>query len=302
MRARALAAALGMPAAFSIRGGAAVRRTARDLGCRLVPDADPLRRAALVVVDDPHPGQRRSWTRRARRGGAATVTVHDRNERSDADLLVCGNVTNRRTQPPPRTLLGAEYYLLDAPFGGERGGRLTESGRARRILIALGGGAHVRSLAGALVAALRKRRPDLEIRVASGFAAGRLPALEGAQWVHAKSGLVRALGESDVAVVAGGVTLYEACALGVPAVALAVVPAQRAAIRAFARRGAVLDARRRSASRHVADAAAAHVVRLLEEPGRRLALARRARMLVDGKGAVRVAGCIRSLLGGESRG
>jgi spore coat polysaccharide biosynthesis predicted glycosyltransferase SpsG len=105
-----------------------------------------------------------------------------------------------------------------------------------------------------------------------------------------------------VAVVAGGVTLYEACALGVPAVALAVVPAQRAAIRAFARRGAVLDARSSSPSRNVADIAAAQVVRLVEEPERRLALARRARTLVDGKGAVRVAGRIRSLLEGHAHG
>ena len=50
------------------------------------------------------------------------------------------------------------------------------------------------------------------------------------------------LAACDVAVVAGGVTLYEACAVGVPVVALAVVAAQRPAIADFAVRGAAIDA------------------------------------------------------------
>jgi len=74
-----------------------------------------------------------------------------------------------------------------------------------------------------------------------------------------------------VAVVGGGVSLYEAAALGVPAVGVPVVPAQTPTVRAFARRGAAVAVPFKASGHR----AASEVVALLDDPHRRAAMARR---------------------------
>jgi spore coat polysaccharide biosynthesis predicted glycosyltransferase SpsG len=105
-----------------------------------------------------------------------------------------------------------------------------------------------------------------------------------------RDGLGRELQRADIAVVAGGVTLYEACAIGTPVVATAVVPAQRPAIAGFARAGAALDGGRigtmpRASARQVATL----VATLVKDEAARRGLAANGRRLVDGNGAARVA-------------
>jgi spore coat polysaccharide biosynthesis predicted glycosyltransferase SpsG len=296
MRARALARQLGGSTSFSIRGSHAARRAAESLGCRLIAGSDPLRHADLVIVDDPNAHERRRWVRKARKRGCVTVSVHDREERIDADLAVRGTLASIGTRAHVRALDGARFCLLDSTFGDARPVRTIHQGLRPRVFIALGGGSHVRAVARQLVSALHRRRPDLQIRVAAGFSDSSLPELKKARWVQAQSGLLRELRGSDVAVVAGGMTLYEACAVGVPSVALAVVPAQRRRIRSFAAQQAVIDAGDAFGSRQTVNAAAGAVVQLLERPDRRSALASRARRLVDGRGASRVAERIQAML------
>jgi UDP-N-acetylglucosamine:LPS N-acetylglucosamine transferase len=91
-------------------------------------------------------------------------------------------------------------------------------------------------------------------------------------------------------------TLVEACALGVPIVVLAVVPAQRPAARAVAAAGAALDAGHPD-PRFAAARAARAVLRLLRAPRHARQLAARAQELVDGAGAARVAARLRTLAG-----
>jgi spore coat polysaccharide biosynthesis predicted glycosyltransferase SpsG len=134
------------------------------------------------------------------------------------------------------------------------------------------------------------------VRVAAGFASATRPRarLRGGAWIEAPRGLVGPLSACDVAVVAGGVTLHEACALGVPVVCLAVAPLQRRAISAFAARGAVIDAGAPQAA-NSADRVALGVEALLRNKSLRDRISRRARTLVDGRGAIRVARQIRLL-------
>jgi spore coat polysaccharide biosynthesis predicted glycosyltransferase SpsG len=137
--------------------------------------------------------------------------------------------------------------------------------------------------------------------VAAGFSAGERVALRNARWLVVHTGLTPALLDADVAIVAGGVTLYETCAIGVPAVALAVVPAQRPAIRAFAAAGAVIDAGGVSAGRASIARAAAGVARLVANRRLRQTMTRRARQIVDGQGTARVAARIQALVAGGGR-
>jgi spore coat polysaccharide biosynthesis predicted glycosyltransferase SpsG len=296
MRVRALAYSLEMPTAVSVRGGSAASRVAGTMGLRLVRDSDAIDRAALLIVDDPSLRHGRSWIARARRLGVPSVSIHDHAPANDADLVVCGSLGIGRIRSTGSVLNGVQFYLLDRRLAAARRARSRHSNdRSFAVLVALGGGQHVRRLAQRVVDAIRRRCPDASIAVAAGFSRGRRPTLRGAQWLSARTGLASALGACDVAVVAGGVTLYEACALGTPAVGLAVVPGQRRAIRACARHGAVIDTDGVGAS--ALESAADGVAALLTNRRLRLTTAARARRLVDGLGSDRVAEQIRGLLG-----
>jgi spore coat polysaccharide biosynthesis predicted glycosyltransferase SpsG len=301
MRARALAQCLDMEVAISVRGGRAAKDAADSVG-PLVTEAAALRGADVLVVDDPSRKQGRSWVARARRCGVRSVSIHDDLWAHDADLVVCGSLGADLPSAGRRALRGTRFYLLDWRIGAARLVRARrQAGRQLRVVVALGGGQHVRRVAQRLVDAIADRCPTVKIVVAAGFSRARRPALARATWLEAPDGLMRALLAADVAVVAGGVTLYEACALGVPAVGLAVVPEQRRAIRAFARLGALIDAGGETLSRAAIHTAAAGVARLVENDRLRTAVSSRARALVDGLGAQRVARRIQGLLAGKDR-
>ena len=300
MRARALAQHLAMRVSLSVRGGRAAARAARSMGLELTRDQASLDGADLLVVDDPSLKHGRPWIARARRVGVPSVSVHDCVPAHDADLVICGSVGVNEIRSAGTVLSGPQFYLLDRRIRTalrNRWMRTTE--KPMSVLVALGGGQHIRRVAQPLVSAIRRYNPDVSIAVAAGFSRGPRPILKGARWLSARTGLTQALVDCDVAIVAGGVTLYEACALGTPAVAIAVVPPQRRAIAEFASRGAVVDAGLVSAGRAsdvAIERAAKDVAGLLGDERRRRITATRARRLVDGLGARRAAEHIRAML------
>jgi spore coat polysaccharide biosynthesis predicted glycosyltransferase SpsG len=97
------------------------------------------------------------------------------------------------------------------------------------------------------------------------------------------------------------VTLYEACALGVPVVAVALNRLQHTTIQAIARRGAAIDA---GAIGPATARVALEIDRLLRDPAARRRMGMAGRALVDGRGAARVAARLRHLaavMGGRIR-
>ena len=119
--------------------------------------------------------------------------------------------------------------------------------------------------------------------------------LESPSWLRSE------LARVDVAVLAGGVTLYEAALLGVPSVALAVVPAQMPTIRAFERVGAsiaagCLPSRDRAAAERTRAKAVQAVSALLADEEKRRAMAVQGQQQVDGRGALRVAAALKRLM------
>jgi len=299
MRARALAECLDMDVALSVRGGRAAREAARAIG--LIADATlPLTDHDVLIVDDPSRKHGQGWIARARREGVPSVSVHDDLWAHDADLVVCASLGIGRPQTDMPALSGARFYLLDRRIADARRPRHARPLTRPRVLVALGGGEHVRRIAQRIVDAIVRLVPAALVSVAAGFARGRRPALKGARWLSAKSGLVRALNRADIAIVAGGVTLYEACALGVPAVGLSVVRAQQRAIRAFAKKGAVINAGDAFSDRRAIDNAATAVSRFARNTTLCRETSARARRLVDGRGAARVAACITALVKGRA--
>ena len=296
VRCRSLARALGVPAAVSIRGAAATRRLAAALGWTVLPGGPQCLRAmrpAVLVIDDPWAGAAAPWVRGARRLGITVASVHDQGVAPvAAQLSVDGSAGRTAACGTHVRLRGPRFAVLD-PGVAEARHRRRPATAAMGVLVALGGGRQARQSIVPLVRHLAAARPDLDIRVAAGFTTPRRP-LPAGRFVTAPDGLARELSTALVAVVAGGVTAYEACALGVPAVAAAVVPAQAPTIAALARAGAVVAAGR---LRSGADARriAAAALRLLDDGPRRAALRRRGRALVDGRGAARVADAVRRL-------
>jgi hypothetical protein len=113
-------------------------------------------------------------------------------------------------------------------------------------------------------------------------------------WTGPLNGLAAELAACDVAVVGGGVSLYEACARGVAAVGVPVVVPQRPTVRGFVLAGAA----RGDASRAPdVERVARDVVQLLRSQSLRNALVGQGRKLVDGRGAERVADAIRHAIG-----
>jgi spore coat polysaccharide biosynthesis predicted glycosyltransferase SpsG len=303
VRCRSLARALGVNVRVSIRGSAATRAAAALAGWQVLEsDSDRALRAIdpqLLVVDDPSQQAAGIWVRRARRLGIRVSTIHDLGlGYVVSDLGIDGSIEPRLSMHGGYgDLRGPAHAILDPAVASLRERHVDAT--PNQILIALGGGSHVFMFAARLCRALAAEVPDATIRVAAGFAGfahggGRQPLVHG-DWIHAPDGLATELAAASVAVVAGGVTLYEACALGVPAVAVAVTPAQHVTIRAFAAHGAAIDGGVSGTSGCTVEGVAAEVGRLLRSRAscRRLAVA--GQRLVDGRGAFRVGTALRQL-------
>jgi spore coat polysaccharide biosynthesis predicted glycosyltransferase SpsG len=288
VRCRSLARALGVRPLVSVRGGRLAEHTAIGLGCdvarggavRLMTSLRP----HVVVVDDPSTADARRWIAAARRCGIPVASVHDLGLGCrEADLAIDGSLVRTITAAHGRTLSGPRHAVLDpscaaAPVQCPR--------TSARVFIALGGGPRV-ALARRLARSIAAAVPGARVRIAGGFAAGAAAAeAPRISWTGPLDGLAREFDRCDVAVVGGGVSLYEACARGVAAVGIPVVDAQRPTVMAFVARQAARGVwnRRRGARDAVAE-----VSELLAHPAERRRLAARARLLVDGRGASRIA-------------
>ncbi len=291
VRCVSFARALGVRPLLAIRGSERVKEAALSFGADVLPDASPrvIRklRPDVVIVDDPIERASRRWMTAARRAGALVVSVHDLGLGCrESDLLIDGSITRttraRRGRP---SLTGSDYALLDP-----RVGDLAQERRVahnRRVLIALGGGPRVR-LAGAIADAIVAVEPNTEVRIAGGFVVAPRSSSSKVVWIGATRGLAEELSQASTAVLAGGVSLYEACALGVPTVSMPVVAGQLPTVRAFERRGAVISAPFGASPREVASRA----VSLLNDEPLQRSLSQRSRALVDGRGATRAAAAV----------
>jgi spore coat polysaccharide biosynthesis predicted glycosyltransferase SpsG len=308
VRCLSLARALGVRPLLSVRGGASVRETAVALGGDVLED-DGIRvlsriRPDVVVIDDPIASDARRWMQAARRLGALVVTIHDLGLGAHgADLVIDGSVT--RTAPRHagrRALTGSRFAVLDPRVTRLRrdavgcgSDRRRGEARGRRVLIALGGGPHA-ELADAMAQTIVSTDAYAEVRIAGGFVARPRPMHPRICWVRPR-GLAPELAKAQVAIVGGGVSLYEAAAMGVPAVGVPVVKAQEPTVLAFARRGAALGVRFASHPQ----SAATKALSLLNNHEHQAALSRRSRALVDGHGATRAAAAVIALARGHRR-
>jgi spore coat polysaccharide biosynthesis predicted glycosyltransferase SpsG len=303
MRVLALAHAMRVRPIVSIRGGAVAHAAARNAGATLAAQgpAQAVLSAvspAVLVLDDRVGAATRSWRRAARAAGIPLVSIHDLGVGlGDADLVVDGSLTRRTPRPVRGHMLGTAFAILRPSL---RASRRRASSRPT-VLVALGGGPR-RQLGDWLSSAIVARHQTASVRVAGGLVPTSRVSDHGRIRTVTPASFDAALASADVVITGGGVTLYEACRLGTPAVAVAVVPAQRPTVEAFAARGAALDGGL-VVGRPTANACAPAldaVLRLLADPRLRRRQAANGRRLIDGRGASRVAAAVARLMSGPA--
>lgn len=305
IRCSRLAESLGVTWHLSLRGGGEAARVARRLGARLERGTATRLGSSpwdAWVVDDPNAAAGEPWVRAAHRAGLLVASIHDLGLGArGADIVIDGTMgAPRRRWPGGRWHTGPRHMILDRRVR-DLASREARSPRERQVLVALGGGPRLSAL-WRLAAELVKVASGRRLVVAPGMRAVSERWRE--RFCRLGVGLadpdsfLDQLRRSELAVLGGGVSLYEASALGTPAVAVAVVAAQLPTVRAFARTGlAVAGGRLQDPGGRPAAARVARLVgQLLMNPARRRSLSRAGRTVIDGAGADRVAAVLRDAL------
>jgi len=216
------------------------------------------------------------------------------NQNAHADQL------EYHTRLSTRRLFGTRYAVLRREFAATAGTGRDIPERGRRLLVTFGGsdpsGMTVRTIE-ALAAAARARPgavDGLEIRVVVG---GSNPSRSGIERAIAETGLqvmlvadVRDMTEpmrwADLAITAGGSTIWELAALGTPAIVVETAPPERFLVAGLRTLG-LYHSLGNEADLDPADLADEVTLRLADRQWRRT-MSERGRSVVDGRGGQRV--------------
>lgn len=197
-----------------------------------------------------------------------------------------------------KLLLGANYVPLREEFlAGEQQRTAADGG----ILITTGGSDSF-NLAGQLLMEAMKydALKEKEYHVVSGslnLHIGELQALAQKHeniHIHCNvTNMAELMAESEIALSAGGSTLYELCAMGVPVIAFSFAENQERLVQTFVKRGiAQYGGNYRTDGNKMIQNTIAGLETLLEDENLRTEYRKKARALVDGKGADRIAEAI----------
>lgn len=199
-----------------------------------------------------------------------------------------------------KLLLGANYVPLREEFAAAEQHRTAAN---CGILITTGGSDSF-NLAGQLLMEAMKydALKTKEYHVVSGSLnphIGELQALaEKHENIHIHcnvTNMAELMAESEVALSAGGSTLYELCAMGVPVIAFSFAENQERLVQTFVKRGiAQYGGNYRTDGNKMIQNTIAGLETLLEDENLRAEYRKKARTLVDGKGADRIAEAILS--------
>jgi len=220
--------------------------------------------------------------------------------RYSADLVLNQNLhaTERmyeQREPYTQLLLGTRYCMLRREFKSWRGWNRETPAVGRKVLIAMGGTDPVRFTELAMQALRLVEIEGLETTVVVG---GSNP-----HWVSLKSvasefdglfhvsrdvsDMAELMAWADAAVSAAGTTCWEMCLLGVPALLIPVAENQQAVAQELSNRGCAIHLG--NLQDISAEKIASQLEQLLNSPETRYSLSQRARELVDGNGATRIA-------------
>ena len=200
--------------------------------------------------------------------------------------------------PAVNTLLGPQFALLHEDYRVARSRVRPRDGEIRRVLVSFGG-VDANNLTGKAIDALTPLvRRGVSVDVVVGASAAHAEAIrsqvqrsEGFHFHSNLPSLAHLMGTSDLAIGAAGTTVWEMCALGVPAIVMAVAQNQEPGAKELGRLGYIYYLGR---SDNVTDAdLKAALLSVIDSDFPKVS-SRKCMALVDGLGATRVT---RELLG-----
>jgi UDP-2,4-diacetamido-2,4,6-trideoxy-beta-L-altropyranose hydrolase len=254
--------------------------------------------AAWVVLDGYHFGD--TYQKAIHDGKTRLLAVDDYGHASHywADLVLNQDLNAeeelyRRREPYTRLLLGTQYVLLRREFRRAARPRREAAPTVGRLLVTLGGSDPQNVTLGVL-RAVALAELAAEVVVLIGPSNPHAAALEAEVGRTASAirllrnppNIPEIMAESDMAVTAGGSTVWELARFAVPSIVLVLAENQRPSSRMLAARGGCLLMEDEEARLPAALAAA--IRRLAEGPSERARIGRTIGALVDGGGADRV--------------
>lgn len=187
-----------------------------------------------------------------------------------------------------RRLLGPGYALLRPEFADRRRKGIARSGEVRKILAFFGCSVLAEEATAKALDALLRILPEhpgltADIVVPPNAAiAARCAGVPGIRYHQRLDDMAGAMAEADLALGACGTATWERCALGLPAIVLALADNQRETARDLANVGAIANL---DDAKEVAAEAIEQAVRaLIADPGRCAALSRQALAVMDQPG------------------
>jgi UDP-2,4-diacetamido-2,4,6-trideoxy-beta-L-altropyranose hydrolase len=206
-----------------------------------------------IIVD--HYSLDATWERALRRVARAVFVIDDVADRDhDCDLLLDQNMfrdaeARYRGRVPPGcvTLLGPRYALLREEFAAARTRLRPRDGTVRRVLVSFGG-TDPTDLSSKALRALRYIDPAPGVDVVIGASHPSRAQIErecaerGYDCHVDSTRMAELLARADFAIGAGGVSTWERCCLGVPALAICVASNQAEVIRVAAELGLLDEA------------------------------------------------------------
>lgn len=205
-----------------------------------------------LIVD--HYGLDMRWERMLRSKVGRIMVIDDLADRPhDCELLLDQNLTDRPanrydslTPPHCRKLLGLKHTLLRQEFHDLRPKTSARDGRIRRILVSFGGGDITGETEKALAAIRLAGCDDIAVDVVIGGANRRRAEIEkqiqtiSLARAHVQTtDMARLMVSADLALGGGGISTWERCMLGLPAMVIIQAENQRESIESAARRGAL---------------------------------------------------------------
>jgi UDP-2,4-diacetamido-2,4,6-trideoxy-beta-L-altropyranose hydrolase len=217
-----------------------------------------------------------------------------------ADLILNQNVTaasdlyaERETQT--KLLLGTKYCLLRGEFTRWRNWQREIAPVCRQVLVLMGGSDPGNITARVIEALAAKVFEELEITVVVGGSNPNFAMLEklapgNITLKRNVTGMAELMAAADLVVSAAGITCWELCFMGLPALLIDVAENQSPLARELDRRGCAIHVEGAEVS---ADKIAGEVIRLAGSSELRRSLSQRSRELVDGRGAERIVSVLR---------
>jgi spore coat polysaccharide biosynthesis predicted glycosyltransferase SpsG len=257
----------------------------------------------LVLVDHPRPGHGFWHGLSVSAGDIPVVSIDDEGGEVDADLVINGTVLEQYhryplLRPRAKLLAGRDYSLIRPVFGETPWRNPAESS----VVIVAGSGDRAHDWALYLLSGEIDLSSWGTVRMIVGRAFPDMPRLQhdcDALGVILESGLsgegmAEALSQASVALITGGMIVYEALAVGVPAIVFPQIENLIPEARWFAERGCIVNLGHGRGSNFGQVSVA--VGRLLSSPSARLVMSLSQRATIDGHGMVRAAQAIDGVL------